>query len=404
MAGRKGAGERMKKELRGVIIGVGLTLGVFAVAQSVQRTLNVFVNGQANADKAIVVNNTSYVPARVLRNFGVNVTAQGNNLLLSGVGGTAPVSSNSVSSNTGAAGTTQLSGTTGLLNTAYTVGKIAPVNFNLTSASYSLEPLSIRDDVYAANQDQKLLVLRFMVQNPAPRDLAVSWRTLSITAVDDKDVNHKFEAYWARTGEIADYSANLKPSQRVDLTTAWTVPANVRIVKLLIEGETNAPILRYDLTGKITPLPAPYSFDGFTALPEVAAQIGQSYILKNFSARVEQIAFSNAQIEGRTPEAGKRFLVATISLKNLSKNNGFRVDRNTILTGLFDADGGTRGNDNYLVRPSNGEFFEASEVRPGAEVRFNAYYEVDNSLGLNNFTLRESGEGRVFVYNISDLR
>ncbi len=396
----------MKKELCGVVIGVGLTLGALALAQSVQRTLNVLVNGQVNADKAIVVNNTSYVPARVLRNFGVTVTAQGNNLLLNGMGGSSPsgAASNPVSSNAGAAGTTQLAGSSGQLNTAYTIGKNTPINFNLTAASYSLEPVSIQNEVYSANQNQKLLVLRFVVQNPAPRDLLVSWRSLNITAVDDKDVNHKFEAYWARTGEVADYAANLKPSQRVDLTTAWAVPANVRIVKLLIEGEANAPILRYDLSGKIAPLAAPYSTDGFTALPEVAAQIGQSYILKNFSARVEQIAFSNAQIEGRTPEAGKRFLVATISLKNLSKNQGLRVDRNTILAGLLDADGGTRGNDNYLVRPSNGEFFEAPEVRPSAEVRFNAYYEVENSLGLKTFTLREGESGRVFAYNLSDLR
>jgi hypothetical protein len=57
----------MKKELRGMVIGIGLTLGALALAQSVQRTLNVLVNGQPNADKAIVVNNISYVPARVLR-------------------------------------------------------------------------------------------------------------------------------------------------------------------------------------------------------------------------------------------------------------------------------------------------------------------------------------------------
>jgi hypothetical protein len=405
----------MKKELRGVVIGIGLTLGALAVAQSVQRTLNVLVNGQPNADKAIVVNNTSYVPARVLRNFGVTVTAQGNNLLLNGAGGSSgTVSSNPVSSNpapntnTGAAGTTQLAGTSGQLNTAYTLGKASPINFNLVSARYSIDPINIQgptNEIYSAESSEKLLVLRFVVQNPAPRDVEVNYRTFGLTAVDEKDVNHKFESYFARVGESDEYAVNLKPSQRVELVAVQKIPANVRIVKLLVESklENGAPIVRYDLSGKVTPLPAPYSSDGFSALPQVAAQIGQSYVLQNFSAKVEQIAFSNAQIEGRTPDEGKRFLVATISLKNLTTRSTLNVDYNTILSGLEDADGGTRGNENYLVRPSNGEVFSA-QVRPGAEVRFNAYYQVDNGVGFKTFTLREGATGRVFTYDISSLR
>jgi hypothetical protein len=404
----------MKKELRGMVIGIGLTLGALALAQSVQRTLNVLVNGQPNADKAIVVNNTSYIPARVLRNFGVTVTAQGNNLLLNGSSGGSsasnPVSSGTVSSNpgTGAAGTTQLAGTSGQLNTAYTIGKASPINFNLVSARYSLDPINIEgttNEVYSAESSEKLLVLRFVVQNPAPRDVPVNFGTFNLTAVDEKDVNHRFESYFARVGESDEFAANLKPSQRIELIAVRRIPANVRIVKLLVENrlENGAPIVRYDLSGKVTPLPAPYSTDGFSALPQVAAQIGQSYVLQNFSAKVEQIAFSNTPIEGRSADEGKRFLVATISVKNLTTRTSLDANWATILTGLEDADGGTRGNENYLVRPSNGEQFSA-QVRPGAEVRFNAYYQVDNGLGLKTFTLREGQAGRVFTYDISNLR
>jgi hypothetical protein len=396
----------MKKELRSTVIGFGIgLLGALALAQGVQRSLNLLVNGQPNADKAIVVNNISYVPARVLRNFGVTVTAQGNNLLLNGAAGSSNAGA-AGSSNAGAAGTSQLAGSSGQLNTAYTIGKSSLINFNLVSARYSLEPVSIRSSVYSASQDEKLLALRFVIQNPANKDLRVYRNALKITAVDEKDVNHVLESRWARVGELDEYDANLKPSQRIELNTAFAVPANVRIVKLLVEGESGAPILRYDMTGKIAPLPAPYSLDGFTALTRVPAQVGQSYVLQRFSAKVEQIAFSTAPIAGREPSGGKRYLVANISVKNLTKNEPLRVFYDTIRARVIDAEGVTN-EDDTMVRPSTGADFDTT-LAPSAEARFNIYFEVDNNLGLKTFEFNEgrtgSASGRSFAYDLSDLR
>jgi hypothetical protein len=405
----------MKKELRGMVIGIGLTLGALALAQSVQRTLNVLVNGQPNADKAIVVNNTSYVPARVLRNFGVTVTAQGNNLLLNGSGGTggtvssspaasAPVSSNPAPSNSGAAGTNQLAGNQGRLNVAYTMGKQAPLNFTLNAAEYRLEPISLGGEVYSVDGTQKMLILRFTVQNPTQAERDLSWGSFKITAIDSRDVNHEFKSYFVREGETDRYNTSLKASQRVNLVAGVIVPSNANITKLLLErnGET-APVVRYDLRNQIKPLAAPYSTDGFTALPEIAAQTGTNYLTQSFAMRVESFAFTNETLDGKTPDEGKRFITATVTVKNLRQTQEADVGWSTLKAAITDADGVRIENNNYIVRASSGQRFDTT-LKPNAEARYRFFLEVDQSQSLKQFSLKEGDDGRVFTYDISSLR
>lgn len=396
----------MKKELRGIVIGVGLTLGALGLAQSVQRTLTILVNGQPNPDKAIVVNNTSYIPARVLRNFGVNVTAQGNNLLLNGAGGSAPVSSNPapVSTNAAASGTTQLTGTDGRLNVAYTIGRNAALNFTLSAAEYRLEPIALGREILSANGTEKLLTLRFVVQNPNKSDVKVSWSSFKITAVDSRDVNHEFSSYFVREGEMLEYSANLKASQRVNLVAGVVVPANANISKLLIErtGDT-APIIRYDLRNQVRALPAPYSTDGFTALPQITAQIGTNYVMQSHSMRVESFGFTNEALDGNTPGEGKRFFTALVTAKNLRPTADTTIEWSTFDPIFTDADGASTAMNNYLVRASSGQRFNTT-LKPNAEARYRYYFEVDQNQSLKQFSIKEGDSGRVFTYDLGNLR
>jgi hypothetical protein len=69
--------------IRDVVIGAGLALGVVALAQTVQRTLNVVVAGKPATGKAIVVQNETYVSLKALSGLGIKGTASGNILTLS---------------------------------------------------------------------------------------------------------------------------------------------------------------------------------------------------------------------------------------------------------------------------------------------------------------------------------
>ncbi|AWR88056.1 hypothetical protein [Meiothermus taiwanensis] len=59
------------------IIALGLV-----IAQTVQRQLNLVINGKAESAKAIVVNGQNYVPVSALRSLGINATVSGTTLTL----------------------------------------------------------------------------------------------------------------------------------------------------------------------------------------------------------------------------------------------------------------------------------------------------------------------------------
>lgn len=377
-----------------IAIGVAVALTALVVAQTVQKQLQILVNGKASAAKALVVGNQTYVPITVLGDLGVQAKVQGNTVSLSATAATPPASS-------GTSGTTQLQGQAGEVGKAYTLGKDDKLNFTLTGVEYRLEPVTIRD-VYSARGDQKLVQLKFTVQNPLSRDQSVSYNSFRLTLVDDRDVNYRVDSYASRQGENTSYETSLKPSQKVDLVMAWPVPAGTNIVKMLVERGDNAPIVRYDLRGKIKPLAAPFSTNGYAALEQVPAQVNTVYPLKLLSGKVESFGFTTEALDGSPPEEGSRYFTALISVRNLTANQEVSINYATFKAILTDQDGASQESNNYLVRATSGAQFE-TQLKPGAEVRFRIYFQVAKDLPLASFTLRET-DGRTYLFDLKGLR
>ena len=70
--------------IRDVFLGAALALAGVALAQTVQRSLNLMVAGKPASSKAIVVQNQTFVPLAVLGTLGVKSSLAGNTLTLSG--------------------------------------------------------------------------------------------------------------------------------------------------------------------------------------------------------------------------------------------------------------------------------------------------------------------------------
>ena len=179
------------------------------------------------------------------------------------------------------AGTTQLAGGEGVIGKTYTLGKTQPLNFTLKSAEYTVSRINMGPNIYAPKADEKLLVLRFTVQNPKQNEVSLSYSSFKLTVVDNKDVNHEFDSYIAREGTSDVLGINLKPAQKIEVYAVWPVPASGVTPKLIVARDQDSPVLRYDLRGKIKPLPAPFAdpadSSGATALGEVPASTGTYY-------------------------------------------------------------------------------------------------------------------------------
>ncbi len=306
------------------------------------------------------------------------------------------------------AGTAQLAGGEGELGKTYTLGKNNPINFTLRSAEYTVSRVTVGSHVYAPNAGEKLLVLHYTVQNPTKREQGIDYSSFKFTAVDAKDVNQLFNNYIAREGSSEIYQAQLKPAQKIDLIAAWAVPAAGPIPKLIVERESGAPVLRYDLRGKAKPLVAPFAdpadSSGATALQEVSAAAGTYYPLKTFDMRLESVSFSSDPIDKKAPAEGKRYLVATLSIKNASgptareagySYSNFKFD-------LKDADGEKTNFNGYLMKAGRDEHADGS-LKPGEEYKFRVYFELPQNLSGQTLYASE-GDSRTYAFDISSFK
>jgi hypothetical protein len=139
--------------MRKMLIAGAVLLGGLALAQAVQRSLSLTIQGAPSSEKAIVVGGKSYVPVAVLKSLGVNTSMAGNTLALSRAG--------AVDTSGGTAGTQQLAGGVGVIGQAVTLGKQSPLNFTLRSLEYQFGRVAIGTTVWEANAKQKLLLVRF---------------------------------------------------------------------------------------------------------------------------------------------------------------------------------------------------------------------------------------------------
>lgn len=309
---------------------------------------------------------------------------------------------------TDVAGTAQMAGGEGVLGKTYTLGKQSPLNFTLKSAEYSVARVSMGNDIYAPKADEKLLILRFTVQNPQKNEQNLSYSSFKFTAVDAKDVNHTFDSYFAREGTNDILSIALKPAQKIEVYAVWPVAAAGAIPKLIVERESGAPVLRYDLRDKVKPLAAPIAdpadSSGVSALNEVPVTAGTYYPLKYYDLKLESVAFSNDKMDNRPPAEGKRYLVATFSLKNsLGANTQPRsYSYSNFKFVLKDSDGEKNNFDGYLLKASRDEHANG-ELKSGEEYRFRVFFEVpQNTTGQTLYASEE--DSRTYAFDIGSFK
>lgn len=306
-------------------------------------------------------------------------------------------------------GTAQLAGGEGVLGKTYTLGQgDQGLNFTLKSVEYGVTRATVGGYVYTPAADEKMLILHYTVQNPQKADRNFSYSSFKFTAVDAKDINHKFDNYVAREGTTESLGVTLKPAQKIDVVASMTVPAAGPIPKLIVAPSGEGPVLRYDLRGKATALKAPFAdpadTSGTTALPTVAAQGGTYYPLGLFDLKLDSVAYTKDKIGGKAPGAGKRFLVATFSLKNgtgptaSEKNWSY----STFKIELKDADGEKVKYGDYLYKATRDETASGG-LKPGEEGRFRVFFELPENVQGASVNVAE-GESRTYTFDVSGAK
>lgn len=303
-------------------------------------------------------------------------------------------------------GTNQLPGDFGKLGQTYTIGTSEPLNFTLKSAAYSIAPVSIGQNTWVPKADEKLLVLHYTVHNPLSREQTYSASSLRFTAVDTQDTNHDSLPCVAREGERDPLVIALKPAQKLDVTTAILVPGTGVVPKLIVEREQGVPVIRYDLRGKVAPLPAAVAADpeGATALPEIPAQAGTFYAMGVFDVRLDSVGEVNGPLLRRAPEAGKRYVTATFTFRNRS-NRSERYYWPDFRAELRDSDGEKAPDMQALVKATRDEA-DSGDLLPGEETRIRFFFPLPIGVAARTLKLGEGKRvdartARVFAFDLA---
>jgi hypothetical protein len=300
-------------------------------------------------------------------------------------------------------GTEALTGYEGSLGETFTIGKEMPMNFTLKKAVYTVGRSNVGGYAQFPKGDEKLLVLHFTVQNPRKTAFMLSKSYINFKAVDSSGVTRNDVGDMAReiTGERMGYQ--LQPGQKVEGYTAIKVAAFGEVPKLIVQAayEPKAPIVRYDLRGKVAKLSAPYAEPtdpkGATARKIVPGKQGVFYPVTDFfDVKIDSITYAD-EVGKRRADDGKRYCIATATIQNRGPRTAnysqsyFRAD-------LKDVDGEKANYNTSMLKGSRDEESFGS-LNEGETARVRFYWPLPEGVEAQSVLLRYGydNEARTFA-------
>jgi hypothetical protein len=306
-------------------------------------------------------------------------------------------------------GTTQMAGDFGQFGTTYTIGKNNPINFTLKSAEYTTARFNADTSSVVPDKDQKLLVLHYTIHNPQPREQRYYWADMKFTAVDSQDTNHEFAQAVTREGTSQSVEISLKPAQKLEVQTAIVVPANGVVPKLIVQREEGAPVIRYDLRGKVKPLPAPIADPADTSgatvrKAAIPAEAGAYYPFGVFDFQFESAAYTTEALRSDGPGDGNRYLTATFRIKNAT-GTPQRYYWATFEPELRDSDGEKVEYPQILLKGTRNDDAEGN-LAPGEETRIRFVFVLPQKTGGKTLTLSENivNMSHPYVFDVSGAK
>lgn len=300
------------------------------------------------------------------------------------------------------AGTVQLAGDNGELGKIYSLIKDSPVYFCLKSAAFTVGQVRIGDTLYTPKVNEKLLLLRFTVQNPQKTELYLRGDSLRLTAVDAMNVNQEGIGVWGDAETQNALGMSLKPAQKIEVYAVVKVPAKGPVPKLMVmpPGDNMGPILRYDLRGKVTPLPEPFADPadpaGVSALDVVPGRLNTAYPCDNLDITVERFSTTQEKLADDEPEEGGQFLVVNLLLKNKAPNDLYtRWD--TLAPILTSTDGEELRYIGMLLGTTNRPM--GQNLKPGQEMRVRLYFGLPAEVKPQTLQLKEN-DSRGYSFSV----
>ena len=317
-------------------------------------------------------------------------------------------------------GTQQMAGGQGLFGQTYTLAASdgwGPINFTIKSVEYSVARVCMApDDMYAPKAGEKLMIIHYRVKNPNSDDFYFNCRSLFQT-VDTNDSTLDSFGESRRESESQTIGVSLKPGQGIDdLMTYAVVNAKGPIPKLILKlGRPGASdqVTRFALgtaPNTVAKIPAPYADPadptGATALSNIAASIGTTYIAGFFDMSLDSAVLAPGPFGDTTADNGKKFLVATVTITNKAIGQIYVSD---IIGGTVVTSDDDKITDHVILKAKRDEPFEGKQMQAGDTATFRLLFQVPSdatvkSLGLYELEDNSGTRSHELDYDLSSLK
>lgn len=215
-------------------------------------------------------------------------------------------------------GTVQMPGDKGKVGTTYQLGsKGSELHFNLESAAFeTIHPAP--EETLVAGPKERLLSLTFTVQNPLNREQRLGSSEFHFTAVSPEDENYEFRGSLLHPTKGTALSQSLKPAQKVKCTVVFPIYAEGPVTKLIVQ-RGSAPVVRYDLTGKVKKVDSIFTTDGID-LADKASLTTEGFTKGVLFGPLQMALVSGAMttdpIQGQRPIEGERYWTMKVRFTN----------------------------------------------------------------------------------------
>ena len=331
-------------------------------------------NGKTAKVTISIQKDIAYAPAvDVAKGLGLNAGVSSNTIMITNPNPAAPSNAPSVQE------TSQQNGGEGMIGQTYTLCKGGgAINYQITKLEYSVGDYLYdggnKNDILAP--EKKALIIYFTVQNPQKTEIDVNGNRIRFSGVDSKNQSVSGDGYWYEQGTLREVSSTLRPAQKLGAFTRIVLDNDVSLPKMIVD-DCNDAVWRYDLRGKVAPIPAPFADlgvpGGSSALKIFPAQFG-TYYPGRTNFRLDKLEYSSAPwFDGSNPPEGGKWLIVYFTVQNPTKQ-AQSLGQSTL--SFLDQDGIESSHSGWVYRASRDTGIGDIQLPANQEIQLRALAEV----------------------------
>lgn len=292
----------------------------------------------------------------------------------------------------------QLPGDNGKVGVPYSLGpKGQEFVFTLEKAEFAHRAF-FQDNAMWAGENQRVLILWFAVQNPGKADRFFNGLVFKLTVVspDDKNYVGNGGLYYGDT--LQGVNVQIKPAQKIHVFAPILIHPRGVVNKLIVQPQAG-PVLRYDLRATTKWVPDAFAGDNGVDILEVGkAKVGVPFGVGWFDFTIEKIEENTAESGGIKPEEGKRLIIATLTVKNVSKFKPAFAE-NFLPAKMMD-ENGEEIHYHGMRKMSSDESPAHQNYDPGQQMRCRLVFEAPSAVKPVSLKLTDAASARSVVVGL----